>query len=671
MNINKLLQRLKLASQNPDLGIAFSNEEILQVAMALLSSIESTNKAIEDGKIKGKDAVNPVEGVDFMSREQQATIIKETLASFTGNLDNTIKAKLESLTSGVDGADAIISEELIGKIAGMAAGLIEVPDVSVAAETAITASPEAIRDALELFMEEDDMLQMESIGGLSSKLAELQTAILTQSSKPAGGVSKHTVLSLIAENAGGGTFLSLEDTPSDYTGDALKVVRVNAAADGLEFNAPTSGGNAQTGDPLSQFAATTLAQLNGVISDATLGDEGDFATAAQGSTADSAVQNTGNETVAGVKTFSSSPIIPAPSTDLQAATKKYVDDNAGGTVDVLSNVATARIIGRTTAGSGNSEELTASATRTFLNVEDGSTADQTGAQIKTAYEAEANAFTDTKNTKLSGIEASADVTDATNVQAAGALMDNEVTNLAQVKAFDSTDYASALGADDNYVTDAEKTVIGNTSGTNTGDQDLSALAPIANPTFTGEIGIGAVNVSETELGTLEGLTASTAELNKMDGVTATTAEINFVDGVTSNVQTQIDAKAPIAGATLTGTTTVDRIDYDRAVGGVTALGNLGTSEAIDWSTHTHHTGNLDNNITFTNSNSVTGQSITLYLTYSGAERVITWATTTWLDNASGAAPAEPTGAGHVLVVTFQNIGGTIYGSATGNYAVYA
>ena len=34
-------------------------------------------------------------------------------------------------------------------------------------------------------------------------------------------------------------------------------------------------------------------------------------------------------------------------------------------------------------------------------------------------------------------------------------------------------YAAPLGADDNYVTDAEKVVIGNTSGTNTGDQDLS------------------------------------------------------------------------------------------------------------------------------------------------------------------------------------------------------
>lgn len=38
------------------------------------------------------------------------------------------------------------------------------------------------------------------------------------------------------------------------------------------------------------------------------------------------VKLTGTQTVAGVKTFSSSPVVPAPTTDLQAATKKYVDD---------------------------------------------------------------------------------------------------------------------------------------------------------------------------------------------------------------------------------------------------------------------------------------------------------------------------------------------------------
>jgi len=50
-----------------------------------------------------------------------------------------------------------------------------------------------------------------------------------------------------------------------------------------------------------------------------------------------------------------------------------------------------------------------------------------------------------KNTLLShiNVDDGADVTDATNVTAAGALMDSEVTNLAQVKAFDSADYATA------------------------------------------------------------------------------------------------------------------------------------------------------------------------------------------------------------------------------------
>ena len=78
-------------------------------------------------------------------------------------------------------------------------------------------------------------------------------------------------------------------------------------------------------------------------------------------------------------------------------------------------------------------------------IEAGATTDQTAGEIKTAYEsnADTNAFTDADHTKLDGIEASADVTDTANVTAAGALMDSEVTNLAQVKAFSSADYATA------------------------------------------------------------------------------------------------------------------------------------------------------------------------------------------------------------------------------------
>jgi len=44
-------------------------------------------------------------------------------------------------------------------------------------------------------------------------------------------------------------------------------------------------------------------------------------------------------------------------------------------------------------------------------------------------------------------------------------------------------------------------------------------------------------------------------------ITSTAAELNFVDGVTSNVQTQLDAKAPTASPTFTGTVNIPTIDF--------------------------------------------------------------------------------------------------------------
>ena len=65
-----------------------------------------------------------------------------------------------------------------------------------------------------------------------------------------------------------------------------------------------------------------------------------------------------------------------------------------------------------------------SVTGTYPNFTITSSSTLTDAQIKTAYEnnADTNAFTDADHSKLDGIEASADVTDTVNVTAAGALM---------------------------------------------------------------------------------------------------------------------------------------------------------------------------------------------------------------------------------------------------------
>jgi hypothetical protein len=69
----------------------------------------------------------------------------------------------------------------------------------------------------------------------------------------------------------------------------------------------------------------------------------------------------------------------------------------------------------------------------------------------------------------------------------------------------------------------------------------------------------ATDAELTELATMASATAAAladlteAEVQVLDGATVTTAELNYVDGVTSsNIQTQLDAKAALAGATFTG-----------------------------------------------------------------------------------------------------------------------
>ena len=61
------------------------------------------------------------------------------------------------------------------------------------------------------------------------------------------------------------------------------------------------------------------------------------------------------------------------------------------------------------------------------------------------------------------------------------------------------------------------------------------------------------NSHEHTVSNISDLTATASELNVLDGITASTTELNYVDGVTSNIQTQLNAKAPLASPTLTGT----------------------------------------------------------------------------------------------------------------------
>lgn len=70
-------------------------------------------------------------------------------------------------------------------------------------------------------------------------------------------------------SGGSTTFIGLTDVPASYTGQGTKFLRVNGAETALEFATVAGGGDALTSAPLSQFAATTSAQLAGVMSDET------------------------------------------------------------------------------------------------------------------------------------------------------------------------------------------------------------------------------------------------------------------------------------------------------------------------------------------------------------------------------------------------------------------
>ena len=133
---------------------------------------------------------------------------------------------------------------------------------------------------------------------------------------------------------------------------------------------------------------------------------------------------------------------------------------------------------------------------------------------------------------------------------------------------------------------------------------VSATAPTINASTALQIGGVAI-------------TSTAAELNILDGVTATATELNYVDGVTSAIQTQLDAKAPLASPTFTTKATVDgTLDieevYEKVTVQTSTTGTITfdtTAQAVELYT-ANQTANRTINFSNVNSNLAVGQSIT-------------------------------------------------------------
>ena len=198
--------------------------------------------------------------------------------------------------------------------------------------------------------------------------------------------------------------------------------------------------------------------------------------------------------------------------DVTGSTALTIADDAVTYAKIQNVSATDRVLGRDSSGAGDVEEISPANLRTMINVEDGATGDQTDAEIKTAYEnnSNTNAYTDAEKSKLAAIEASADVTDATNVDAAGAVMNSDNTTAAM----------SFVVDEDNMSSDSATKVPTQQSVKAYVDTEVA----------------GVVDSAPSALNTLNELAAALGD------------DANFSTTVTNSIGT----KLPLAGGTMTG-----------------------------------------------------------------------------------------------------------------------
>ena len=137
-------------------------------------------------------------------------------------------------------------------------------------------------------------------------------------------------------------------------------------------------------------------------------------------------------------------------------------------------------------------------------IEASATADQTDAEIKTAYEnnSNTNAYTDAEKSKLTGIEAS-DTADQTN---------------AEIRA------AVEAASDSNVFTDADHTKLNAIEASATADQTAAEIKTAY------ESNADTNALTDAEKAVIDGVTANTSELNILDGLTSNTTELNMLDG---------------------------------------------------------------------------------------------------------------------------------------------
>jgi len=170
---SKVLQRLYLLRQNPELYKDLTNAELADLVRVVLLQTEAIAEMIKSGV---HDGYTPKEGVDYLGRKEAEAIIHSALKSALvtyerqlgekhGAIEQAVNKRLAELQNGKDGEPALFTDDILSDIASRARALVQLPDFS----ELITMEPEAIRDALEL-LQDEDKLSISSIHNLREEL---------------------------------------------------------------------------------------------------------------------------------------------------------------------------------------------------------------------------------------------------------------------------------------------------------------------------------------------------------------------------------------------------------------------------------------------------------------------------------------------------------------------
>ena len=252
-------------------------------------------------------------------------------------------------------------------------------------------------------------------------------------------------------------------------------------------------------------------------------------------------------------------------TDLQV-TNAIAGDITGNSATVTNGVYTTDSGTVFEPAKGADDNYVTDAEKVVIgNTSGTNTGDMSNADVKTAYEANANtnAYTDAEKTKLTGISQGIANGDYVGINST-TVADNDYAKFTST-GLEGRSYAEVLsdigaepakGSDDNYVTDAEKVVIGNTSGTNSGDE------PDASDTVKGIV----------ELATNAEVTTGT------DTARAVTP---------AGAKVELDKKLALSGGTMTGDIQLGETDIkldatlsgDEKWSGIVVAGTLGSTVA--------------------------------------------------------------------------------------------